>query len=200
MLAKINSAATLGMDGVLIDVEVDVAARGLPSLSIVGLPDKALEEAKDRVKTALHNTGVDFPPKKIIINLAPADIPKEGPGYDLPIAVGILIAAGEFDAKVDDAMFIGELSLDGSVRHCSGILPIVMTAKKFGLQQMFIPKSNAREAAIIKGVTIYPVETLKELINHLTGTLPIPPQQPVDFQEVVRAETSEFDMKEVLGQ
>lgn len=200
MLAKINSAATIGLDGVIIDVEVDVASRGLPSLSIVGLPSKAVEEAKDRVRTALHNTGVDFPPKRITINLAPADIPKDGPGYDLPIAVGILLAAGEFDARVNDALFIGELSLDGSVRHASGILPTVLTAKKYGIKKIYIPKSNAREAAVIKGITIYPVESLKNLVSHLTHDIPILPQPPVDFINIVREEESEFDMRDVHGQ
>ncbi|MFC1653318.1 YifB family Mg chelatase-like AAA ATPase [Patescibacteria group bacterium] len=200
MLAKINSAATIGLDGVLIDVEVDVASRGLPSLSIVGLPDKAVEEAKDRVRTALHNVGTQFPPKKITINLAPADIPKEGPGYDLPIAVGILLAAGEFDARVDNSIFVGELSLDGSVRHAKGILPIVLTAKKYGIKKMYIPKSNAREAAVIRDIEIFPVNSLKELINHLTNVVPILPQKQIEFVSIVREEKSDFDMCDVHGQ
>lgn len=200
MLAKINAAATLGLDGVIIDVEVDVASRGLPSLSIVGLPDKAVEEVKDRVRTALHNTGVQFPAKRITINLAPADIPKEGPSYDLPIAVGILLAAGKFDAKVDDTLFIGELSLDGTVRHTPGILPVVLTAKKFGIKNIFVPKDNAIEASVIKDITIYPVDSLKSLINHLTQTIPILPQKHISFMTLTQKNLIEHDMKDVHGQ
>lgn len=200
MLAKIYTAATNGLEGVIIDVEVDIANRGLPSLSIVGLPDKAVEEAKDRVRTALYNTGIQFPPKKITINLAPADIQKEGPSYDLPIAVGILIAVGEFDAKVDDCLFIGELSLDGSVRRVNGILPIVITARESGFKRIFVPPQNAQEAAVIKGIEVYAVESLKGLIAHLTQKTPLTAQVSIDFLSLVRNGSDAYDFSDVEGQ
>ena len=122
MFAKITSAAVIGLDALPITVEVDVAAQGLPSFTIVGLPDKAVEESKERVRAALKNSGADFPAKRITVNLAPADLPKEGPAYDLPIALGILMASEQLKANVDGSIFLGELSLDGSLRRIWGIL------------------------------------------------------------------------------
>lgn len=200
MLSKIISGATLGLDAVPIDVEVDVAARGLPSLSIVGLPNKAVEEAKDRVRSALHNSGIDFPPKRITINLAPADIPKEGPAYDLPIALGILLAAGEFTAQISQAVFFGELSLDGHVRHTNGVLPIAIMAKQHDFKQLYIPAANAQEAAMIAGLDIFPLKSVKQLINHLTKITKISPQPPTTFSSLQTEHHSDFDMSEVHGQ
>src|ERR1041385_3680417 len=123
MLAKVLSAAVVGLDAEPVEVEIDIAAQGLPSFTIVGLPDKAVEEAKERVRSAIRNTGADFPARRITVNLAPADLPKEGPSYDLPIAIGILIASGQLQADITDSIFSGELSLDGRVRPITGILP-----------------------------------------------------------------------------
>src|SRR3989337_554645 len=124
MLAKISSGATVGLNATLVDVEVDVAEQGLPSLTIVGLPDKAVEESKERVRSAIKNTGADFPTSRITVNLAPADLPKAGPAYDLPIALGILVASEQLLAPKEDMLVIGELSLDGALRHTNGILPM----------------------------------------------------------------------------
>src|SRR3990167_9947242 len=127
MLAKISSGATVGLNATLVDVEVDIAD-GLPSFTIVGLPDKAVEESKDRVRSAIKNSGADFPTTRITVNLAPADLPKMGPAYDLPIAVGILIASGQVNFNLDGCLFFGELSLDGSLRHTNGVLPMAYLA------------------------------------------------------------------------
>jgi len=131
VLSKVFSGATVGLNGVLIEVEVDIPSQGLPAFNIVGLPDKAVEEAKERVRAAIKNSGADIPPKRITVNLAPADLPKEGPSFDLPMAVGIL-AASEQLPQVDltESLFLGELSLDGSLRHTAGVLPLVLLAKE----------------------------------------------------------------------
>src|SRR3990170_884572 len=125
MLAKITSGAAVGLDATLVEVEVDIPNEGLPAFNIVGLPDKAVEESKERVRSAIKNTGADFPTSRITVNLAPADLPKVGPAYDLPIALGLLIASGQIAPEVTDSLFFGELSLDGSLRHTNGILPMV---------------------------------------------------------------------------
>src|SRR3989338_6015636 len=130
MLAKVISAAVIGLDAYKVDVEVDIPSQGLPSFTIVGLPDKAVEESKERVRSAIKNSGADFPAKRITVNLAPADIPKEGPSYDLAIALGILIASGQISPKIEKSLFIGELSLDGSLRSTNGVLPKAIFAKE----------------------------------------------------------------------
>ena len=168
MLAKVYSAAIVGLEGVLVEVEIDIQNQGLPSFTIVGLPDKAVDEAKERVRSAIKNTGCDFPQKRITVNLAPADLPKEGASYDLPIAIGILIASGQVNIDVSDMFFSGELSLDGRLRHTNGILPQVLMAKGKIFKKIFIPKTNCEEASVIKGVEIYPVENLLLLLRHFT--------------------------------
>ena len=147
MLAKVLSAAVVGLDAVPVEVEIDLAAQGLPSFTIVGLPDKAVEEAKERVRSAIRNSGADFPAKRITVNLAPADLPKEGPSYDLPIALGILIASGQLQVDMKDSIVTGELSLDGRVRPIVGALPQALLAKSKSLDQIFLPADNALEAA-----------------------------------------------------
>ncbi|MGH7237932.1 MAG: YifB family Mg chelatase-like AAA ATPase, partial [Candidatus Saccharimonadales bacterium] len=200
MLAKVNSAAVVGLDGVLIEVEVDIANQGLPSFTIVGLPDKAVEEAKERVRSAIRNSGADFPARRITVNLAPADLPKEGPSYDLPIALGMLIASGQLQAQVNNALFLGELSLDGRLRHVAGVLPQVILAKKQGLQAIYLPSVNAKEAAIIHGIDIYPVSTLKALFLHLTNQQPISKQEPIDITSLLQNSETASDMNEIKGQ
>ena len=140
MLAKVISGATVGLDARLVDVEVDIPNEGLPAFNMVGLPDKAVEEAKERVRSAIKNSGADFPTTRITVNLAPADLPKAGPAYDLPIALGILIASGQIAPRVEDSLFFGELSLDGSLRHTNGVLPMAYLAKNKRYKQVFIPK------------------------------------------------------------
>src|SRR3990167_2769737 len=148
MLSKINSAAVIGLDAVPITVEVDIAAQGLPSFTIVGLPDKAVEESRERVRAALKNSGADLPPKRITVNLAPADLPKEGPAYDLPIALGILIASEQLRAEIANSIFLGELSLDGSLRRIWGVLPSAIMARDRNFTDIYIPEDNLEEAAI----------------------------------------------------
>src|SRR3990167_2183953 len=152
MLSKIISGSLCGLNAVLVDVEVDVATQGLPSFTIVGLPDKAVEESKERVRSAIKNSGADFPISRITVNLAPADLPKVGPAYDLPIALGILVASRQIAPEISDSFFFGELSLDGSLRHTNGILPMAYLAREKGLKRMFISKINEKEAAVVPGV------------------------------------------------
>lgn len=199
MLAKVISAAVVGLDAVPIEVEVDIANQGLPSFTIVGLPDKAVEEAKERVRSAIKNSGADFPAKRITVNLAPADLPKVGPSYDLPIAIGILLASEQLKVDTSDALFMGELSLDGRLRHTNGILPQVILAKEKKLAKIYLPEINAKEATIIKGLTIYPVDCLKSLFNHLTQTLPISPAVS-SKKDYFENEEFELDMEDVKGQ
>src|SRR3990167_9223508 len=157
MLAKITSGATVGLNATVIDVEVDIAEQGLPSFTIVGLPDKAVEESKERVRSAIKNSGADFPINRITVNLAPADLPKAGPAYDLPIALGILIASGQIAPEIADSLFFGELSLDGSLRHTNGILPMAYLAKERKFRRIFIPKVNEREASVVSKVQVFPL-------------------------------------------
>src|SRR3989338_8304027 len=147
MLARVNSVAHIGLTSVPVEVEVDVATLGFPSFNIVGLPSKAVEESKERVKTAIVNTGCSFPQKKITINLAPADLAKEGSCYDLPIALGILLASGEIASEdnLNKSVFYGELSLDGSVRHTKGVLLVAIFARQNKFNTVFIPKASSNE-------------------------------------------------------
>ncbi len=199
MLIKIKSAANLGLETIEIDVEISLAGRGLPGFDIVGLPDKAVQESKERVRTAIVSSGVEFPMKKITVNLAPADIPKEGSLYDLPIALGILKSVLGFSVP-EKSLFFGELSLDGSLRHTKGAFLLALFAKEFGFENLFVPKDSANEAAVIKGVKVFPVESLCQLISHFQGRKLIEPavfrQEKIGQDDV----SVEFDMKEILGQ
>ena len=178
MLAKVISCALLGLEGILVQVEVD-ASKGLPSLTIVGLPDAAVKESSERVRAAIRNSGLIFPHRRLTVNLAPADIRKAGPAYDLPIAVGILLASEQaWPQAVEDALFVGELSLDGSVRHIPGVLPIAAVAREAGLRRIFVPAADAPEAALVEGLEVIPVEDLGRLAVHLQGLREIPPYQP----------------------
>jgi magnesium chelatase family protein len=199
MLAKVFSGATVGLNSLPIEVEVDIAAQGLPAFNIVGLPDKAVEESKERVRSALKNVGADFPAKRITVNLAPADLPKEGPAYDLPIALGILIASGQLDAQIADSLFVGELSLDGSLRSTSGILPLTLMAKEKGFAKVFIPEINAKEAGIVEGPTVFPIKSVKDLYSHLSGikTLKSFPNIEIDLDNF---DHNGIDMKDIRGQ
>jgi len=168
VLAKVNSCAVVGLDGAIVEVEVDIAS-GLPAFTIVGLPDAAVQEAKERVRSAIRNSGLQFPQKRITVNLAPADVRKEGPAYDLPIAVGIVLASGQAAADVTRSLFLGELSLDGLVRHAHGILSMVALARDTGCEQVFVPETDLEEARLISGVSIFPVASLGQLVGHLRG-------------------------------
>ncbi|MFT4039103.1 MAG: magnesium chelatase domain-containing protein [Thermomicrobiales bacterium] len=179
MLAKILSCAVVGLDGVLVEVEVDVG-QGIPGMVVVGLPDAAVRESQDRVKAAVRNSGGKFPLGRVTVNLAPADLKKAGPTYDLPIALGVLIAGKQAPPSplLDDALVAGELALDGAVRHVPGIIAMISASASKGLRRAFVPAADAAEAAMVGGIEIYPVHTLADLVNHLTGEVPIAPQQP----------------------
>lgn len=172
-LAKIYSASVVGLDALPIEVEVDIL-NGLPSLTIVGLPDKAIDESKERVRSAIKNSGANFPVKKLTINLAPADLKKEGPAYDLPIAVGILTADEQVPKISEKVLFVGELALDGSLRRVNGILPIVLMAKAKKYTKVYIPEFNKDEAVIVSGIEIIPVSNLKDLIFHFKNERILP--------------------------
>ena len=174
MLAKVFSGALVGLDGQLIEVEVDLLP-GLPAVNVVGLPDTMVQEARERVRSAVRNSGCFFPTKRITVNLAPADIRKEGPSFDLPIAVGVVLASEQVVADTSGALFLGELSLDGRLRSTHGILPMVTLARDHGLDEVYVPAADAAEAALVEGVTIYAVETFSGLIRHLRGEEPIAP-------------------------
>lgn len=199
MFAKIFSAAVFGLEGLLVEIEVDVSSRGLPSFKIVGLPGKAIEEAKERLRSALLNNGVDFPRHNLTVNLAPADLPKEGSVYDLPLAVGILLASGQLDKDFRHSLFLGELSLNGSLRPVKGVLPMAMLARQKGLREVFLPVKSAPEAALVKGLTVYPVASLKELLAHFKNLQPLSPfvSSPVSPVSPVSAE---FDLAQIRGQ
>lgn len=190
------------------EVEVDVAEKGFPGFSIVGLPDKAVGEAKERVKTALVNSGLAFPQKKIIVNLAPADLPKEGSAYDLPMAIGILTANGDIcidsgsepGMTIEKALFYGELSLDGSLRHTKGALLVALFAKKMGIKKIYVPIMSANEAAVVADVEVIPVRDLKELIAHFISEKKIIPLKKIEIKNLVEAAAPEFDMADVVGQ
>ena len=168
MLAKVLSAAVVGLDGQLVEVEVDISG-GLPSTTVVGLPDTAVQESRERVRSAIRNAGCIFPMKRITVNLAPADLKKAGPAYDLPIAVSILLSSEQVNSNELNSLFLGELSLDGTLRHTHGILPMVLMAREEGLSPVFVPEVDAKEAALIEGVTIIPVRSLSQLVSHLKG-------------------------------
>lgn len=200
MLAKVISAAVVGIDAMPIEVEVDIASQGLPSFTIVGLPDKAVEEAKERVRSAIKNSGADFPARRITVNLAPADLPKEGPSYDLPIALGILIASDQLQADITNSLFVGELSLDGKIRAVNGVLPQVLMARKHKLHSIFLPSENAYEAAIIENIHIYPLDNLLSLYHHLNNQTPINPHPYIAVSDITFSEDQDYDMKDVKGQ
>ncbi len=200
MLARIESVACVGLESFLVEVEVDVADKGFPGFSIVGLPDKAVGEAKERVKTALVNSGFAFPQKKIIVNLAPADLPKEGSAFDLAIAVGILVANGDLEIEIEKSIFFGELSLDGSLRHTKGTLLVALFAKKEKKEKVFVPILSANEAAVVAGIEVMPVRNLKELIIHFLGDKKITPLRTIEIKNLVETATPDFDMEDVVGQ
>ncbi len=179
MLATVHSCAVIGVQGIPVQVEVDVSPGQAGVVTIVGLPDAAIREAKERVRAALLNSGFHFTRQRLTINLAPADLRKEGPAYDLPMAVGLLLATRQVTASVDDAIFVGELSLDGGVRHVSGILPIAAAARTAGFRRLFVPACDALEAALVPDLEVYGVSNLSALADHLNGLVSLPRQEPV---------------------
>ncbi len=201
MLAKVLSSAIVGLEAELVEVEVDII-KGYPNFQMVGLPDAAVRESRDRVHAAVKNSGLTFPAnKRITVNLAPADLRKEGPAYDLPIAVGVLAATQQiWPDKLQNALFVGELSLEGTTRHTKGILPLAALAREQGLERVFVPAADAEEAALMPDIEVIPVTSLAELVGDLTGLRPIPPcAVDVDqafSQELVYA----ADFADIMGQ
>ncbi len=201
MLTKILSASHFGLEPNLIEVEVNVFKKGFPGFNIIGLPNKSIEEAKERVKTALINSDIELPNIKIVVNLAPADIPKEGSLYDLPIAIGILASLGEVKLPEDKSFFYGELSLDGGLRHTKGVFLLGLAAKKLGIKNLFVPFDSANEAAVLNGINVYPVKSLLELASHLNGIKRIDPSaHKVCSGQENREPEIEFDFAEIIGQ
>ena len=200
MLAKVLSGAVVGLEAVLVEVEVDIASQGLPSFTLVGLPDKAVEEAKERVRAAIRNSGADFPARRITVNLAPADLPKEGPSYDLPIALGILIASGQLQADITQSLFSGELSLDGRVRSINGALIQALLARDQHLKNFYLPSENAREAAIVDDIDIFSAPTLQSVFFHLNNQQPLEKVLPINFAEIITEHSFEYDLRDIKGQ
>lgn len=201
MLTKILSAAHFGLEPSLIEVEVNVFKKGFPGFSIIGLPNKSIEEAKERVKTALINSDIEFPNIKIVVNLAPADIPKEGSLYDLPIAIGVLASLNLVTLPKEKSFFYGELSLDGGLRHTKGVFLLGLAAKKLGIKNLFVPADSANEASVFSGIDVYPVKSLSELISHLNGEIQIEKlKNTVHGSLSTDHELIEFDFSEIIGQ
>ncbi|MGL5033667.1 MAG: YifB family Mg chelatase-like AAA ATPase, partial [Microcystaceae cyanobacterium] len=200
MLARVWSASLIGVEAVKVGVEVDVSG-GLPAITVVGLPDTAVQESRERVKAALKNAGFAFPMRKIVINLTPADLRKEGPSFDLPIGIGVLAASEQIEPSLlGDFVFIGEMSLDGSLRPVAGVLPIAATAQRLGLKGIVVPLDNAQEAAVVKGIEVYGFKHINEVAQFLG--------EPEKHQAVSLDALTEFqrsplpqpDLKDVKGQ
>ena len=182
MFARITSMGLFGIESYKVTVEADISG-GMPRFDIVGLPDASVSESRERVRSAIKNANLTYPVSRITVNLAPAHIKKEGPIYDLPIFIALLCANDEIKTVTDDTAFVGELSLDGSLRKINGVLPMVIGAKKSGVKEIFIPYENAHEGAVVKGITVYPTRNVTELINHLTGIKKIEPVSDEHYSE-----------------
>jgi magnesium chelatase family protein len=195
MISKVKSFGINGIDGVLVDVEIDIS-RSLSTYTLVGLPDASVKESKERVQSAIRNSGVMFPLGKVVINLAPADLRKEGVVYDLPIAVGILAAAGEIEENIiDEYAFVGELSLTGEIRRINGVLPILITAAQKGIKKVVVPAENAHEASFIEGVEVYTAENLMQVLKWELVRV-----ETNSFESIRAASSAGADMKYVKGQ
>jgi magnesium chelatase family protein len=199
MLACITAAAVLGLEGRLVEVQVDIAHQGLPNFFMVGLAGSAVKEARERVRTAIKNSGLVYPLRRITVNLAPAELPKQGPSYDLPLALAILVASGQVDQPERDAMFLGELSLDGRLRHTQGILPMVATARAAGLKQVYVPAEDGAEAALLEGIDVVPTPSLIDLVAHLRGDIELPRAEGTDLRDG-HVPYDVLDLAEVRGQ
>jgi magnesium chelatase family protein len=203
MLARVWSASIVGIDAIKVGVEVDVSG-GLPGIVVLGLPDSAVQESRERVKATLKNAGFAFPMRKIVINLTPADLRKEGPSFDLPISVGILAASEQVNADLlGDYLFLGEVSLDGSLRAVAGVLPIAATAQKMGITGLVVPIDNAQEAAVVEGLAVYGCKNLSEVVDLLNNPLRHKPAQldeTVETGHDVSLHSGSVDLKDIKGQ
>ena len=200
MLSKVTSFALAGLEGVPVEVETDIQS-GLPGYELVGLPDAAVRESRERVRSALKNSGKNFPARKVTVNLAPADLRKEGSYFDLAIAVGILAATGQLEPTYAAGyVFLGELALDGALRPVAGILPLLISAKAAGYKMVVIPAGNAGEAAYIEGIDTYAASSLSQAIDHLSGFAPLPPLPVARYGAAAAARQEKFDLSFVKGQ
>lgn len=197
MFAKVSSLGLVGIDGFAVTAEADISG-GLPAFELVGLPDAAVRESRDRVRAVIKNSGFTYPVSRVTVNLAPADIKKEGPVYDLPLLLALLKASEQLDASLEGKAFVGELSLDGQIRPVRGVLPMAIAAKEAGFTEFYVPTENAEEAAVVEGIAVYAPPTVAALLQHLLGAVPLP-------QVVPTAESAENllplpDFAEVMGQ
>ena len=199
MVTKVYTSSSIGIDATLVEVEVDVLP-GLPLVIIVGLPDAAVKEARERVKSAIKNSLAVFPLSRVAINLAPADLPKAGSHFDLPIAVSILINSGQVACNPEKTLFLGELALDGKLRPVTGVLPMVLSAKKHGLEKVILPAENADEAALAQGILVLPAKTLAEVIGHLQAVKIITPYPNRDINKAYASAPILVDMRDIKGQ
>lgn len=200
MLSIVKSMSLQGLEGFLVDVQVDVSA-GMPNWEVVGLPDASVREAKERVRTAIKNSGYDFHSRRIVINLAPADTKKEGSFFDLPIAVGILMDFQNIKCQnLEDTVFIGELSLNGNINKVNGILPMCIEAKKLGIRRIILSSENAKEAAIVEGLTVIGARNLTEVVEYLNGEMLIQSTNSDLKQAINQKRKNTFDFSEVRGQ
>lgn len=197
MAARVRSATTIGLDAKFVDVETDVNF-GLPHFVVVGLPDAAVQESRERVRSSIKHSGAEFPRHRVIVSLAPADIKKEGPAFDLPIAVSLLITTNQLPPVPDDLLLLGELSLDGGVRSVAGVLPITYAARRAGYTAIIVPQANAAEAALVKGMTVLGVATLSSVIDHIRGAVPLAPYRgkPVTLHSAAPL----VDFADIVGQ
>ncbi len=199
MLSKLFSASTFGTEAYLLEIEVDVS-QGLPAVSMVGLPDEAVKESRERVKSAIKNSGYEYPTGRITVNLAPADIKKEGSSFDLAIALGILASSSQIPSEIlKDFVFLGELSLDGKIRPVKGTLPIALYLRTSSIKKLIVPKENAYEAAIIKEIDVYPVESLREVIYLVSNFLEKKPLK-LEINDLIEKKEYDVDFSEVKGQ
>jgi len=203
MFSKVNSMGLQGFKAEQVHVECDLSS-GLPRFDLVGLPDSAVSEAKERVRSAIKNCGLDFPISRITVNLAPAEFKKEGPLYDLPILVAILLASKQIKVNLDSAALIGEIALNGEVRKVNGVLPMVAKAKELNITEVYIPWENRKEASLIPGVVIYPVKDIRQLLFHFSGSEKITPLRNLTFEEIqkslIKPKKDSVDFSDVFGQ
>lgn len=198
MFSKVSSVGLFGLATYMVEVEADVSG-GMPRFDVVGLPDTAVSESRERVRSAMKNAGLKFPVGRITVNLAPADKRKEGPLYDLPIFVALLKASGQFPFRVGGKAFIGELSLNGNIRRVNGALPMVIEARQRGIEEIFVPALNAAESCVVEGIKVYPVNNVFELLAHFRGTDPIAPARKENYTEQY-LEPDAPDFSDVMGQ
>ena len=182
MYAKVTSLGVTGLAGYIVQVEADLSG-GLPQFNLVGLPDSAVKESSERVRSAIKNLHYEWPASRITINLAPADVRKTGPVYDLPVFVGIMAAQGKLPAPGSERAFLGELGLDGTLRPVTGVLPMALAAVQNGVKELFLPAENAAEAAVAEGLTVYPARSAQDVVLHLCGATPLTPATPEGYDE-----------------